>query len=62
MEPKKQFEELHNETLRKFETYMKSKGDALIDHDKTINVAKDKWQVAWNEFLETLLILEKLEI
>ena len=62
MEPKKRLEELNKETLEKLDEYMKAKGEAGAAHHETIGAAKDKWQQAWNEFLETLLVLEKLEI
>lgn len=62
MEPTKQFEDLHKATLDKLDVYIKSKeGNSADDHEK-IGAAKDKWQAAWNEFLETLVVLEKLEI
>ena len=62
MEHKKQLEDLNKETLEKLEEYMKAKGDAASEHQEKISAAKDKWQTAWNEFLETLLLLERLEI
>ena len=62
MEHKKRLEELNQETLDKLDEYVKSKGTAGDEHNEKITSAKEKWQVAWNEFLETLLVLEKLEI
>jgi len=62
MEHTKRLEELNKEALEKLEAYMKTKGDAGAEHHEKISTAKDKWQAAWNEFLETLLVLEKLEI
>lgn len=62
MEHKKQLEDLNKEALEKLEEYMKTKGEALTEHHEKIGAAKDKWQLAWNEFLETLLVLEKIEI
>ena len=62
MEPKKRLEELNKEALEKLDEYMKAKGEASAEHHEKISAAKDKWQLAWNEFLETLLVLEKLEI
>ena len=62
MEHTKRLEELNKETLEKLEEYMKAKGTATGEHHETIGAAKDKWQSAWAEFLETLLVLEKLEI
>ncbi|MFT3912372.1 MAG: hypothetical protein QM737_23295 [Ferruginibacter sp.] len=62
MENKKHLDELNKGTLKKLEAYMKTKGPAINEHQEKINAAKDKWQSAWNEFLETLLVLEKIEI
>ncbi len=62
MEHTKRLEELNKEALDKLESYIKTKGDAATEHHEKISTAKDKWQAAWNEFLETLLVLEKLEI
>jgi hypothetical protein len=62
MEPTKRLEELNKEALEKLEEYIKTKGGAAGEHQEKIDIAKDKWQTAWNEFLETLLVLEKLEI
>ena len=62
MEPTKHFEDLHKATLEKLDDYMKSKASQDPEQHAKINVAKDKWQLAWNDFLETLVVLEKLEI
>lgn len=62
MEHTKRLEELNKEALEKLDAYIKTKGDAANEHHEKISTAKDKWQAAWNEFLETLLVLEKLEI
>lgn len=62
MEAKKRLEELNKEALEKLDEYMKTKSETSTDHHEKIGVAKDKWQKAWNEFLETLLVLEKIEI
>jgi hypothetical protein len=62
MEHTKHLEELNKETLAKLEEYMKTKGTGGTENDEKISTAKEKWQAAWNEFLETLLVLEKLEI
>lgn len=62
MEHTKRFEELNRKTLEKLEEYMQTKGSADTAHHEKINAAKNKWQAAWNEFLETLVVLEKLEI
>lgn len=62
MEHKQRLEELNNEALQKIEELIKTKGDAAAEHKEKIGTAKDKWQAAWNEFLETLAVLERLEI
>ena len=62
MDNTKHLEALNNDALEKLEAYMKSKADLSAEQHEKINQAKDKWQLAWNEFLETLLVLEKLEI
>ena len=62
MEHTKHLENLNKETLAKLEEYMKAKGSAGEEHHAKIGAAKDKWQIAWAEFLETLTVLEKLEI
>lgn len=41
---------------------MKTKTEAGPEHHETVNNAKEKWQSAWNEFPEALLVLERLEI
>ncbi len=62
MEHKEHLEALNKEALEKLDDYIKTKGEAGAEHHEKINTAKEKWQKAWNEFLETLLVLEKLEI
>ena len=62
METKKHLEELNKASLEKLDEYIKAKGEAGTEHHEKINAAKAKWQQAWNEFLETLLVLEKIEI
>jgi hypothetical protein len=62
MEHTKHLEELNKETLAKLEEYMKTKGTGSKENNEKISTAKEKWQASWNEFLETLLVLEKLEI
>jgi hypothetical protein len=62
MKHKKHLEKLNKQALEKTDEYIKSKGVSADKHHKKIKTAKDKWQAAWNEFLETLLVLEKLEI
>jgi hypothetical protein len=62
MEHKKILEDLNKESLQKLEEYVKTK-EALKeeDHEK-LHQAKDEWQTAWNKLMETLMVLERLEI
>jgi ribosomal protein L11 methylase PrmA len=62
MEHTKQMEELNKASLEKLEEFMKTKQEADPEHHEKVASAKEKWQAAWNEFLETLLVLERLEI
>ena len=62
MEHTKRLEELNKEVLAKLDEYIKSRGDVAEEHNEKIGTAKDKWQLAWNEFLETLVVLQKVEI
>lgn len=63
MEHKKILEDLNKQSLEKIEEYMKSKGDKLRqeEHNK-LNEAKDKWQSSWNDFMDILMYLERIEI
>ena len=62
MEHKKRLEELNNESLRKFEEWVKAKGGLKQEDHENLHKAKDEWQVAWNKLMETLMVLERLEI
>ena len=62
MDHKNKLEELNKEALEKLENYMKEKGEASNENHEMVNKAKDEWQVAWNKLMETLLVLERLEI
>ena len=63
MEHEKILEDLNKQSLEKIEEYMKSKGDKLKqeEHNK-LNEAKDKWQSSWNDFMDILMYLERIEI
>lgn len=62
MDHKIKLEELNKEALEKLENYMKEKGSGVNEERENVHSAKDEWQLAWNKLMETLLVLEKLEI
>lgn len=62
MEQKKIFEALNQESLDKIEEYLKTKGTLKKEHHDKINEAKAKWQDSWNDFMDVLVYLERLEI
>jgi hypothetical protein len=62
MTQKNKLEELNKEALEKLEIYMKEKGTAGTEEHEKIHSAKEEWQLSWNKLMETLLVLEKLEI
>jgi len=62
MDPKQKLEHLNEETLKQFEDYLKSKGQLREDEQLKVVKARDDWQLAWNKFMETLMVLERLEI
>ena len=62
METKNTLNALNRDALEKIENYMKEKGSKGLDHHEKIYNAKEEWQLAWNKLMETLLILEKMEI
>ena len=62
MDHKEKLEHLNAETLRQFEDYLKSKGQLKDDEHLKVVKAHEDWQAAWNKFMETLMVLERLEI
>ncbi len=62
MENTKRLEELNKEVLEKLDEYIKARGEVTDEHNEKISTAKDKWQSSWHEFLETMLVLQKVEI
>ncbi len=62
MEHKKRLEELNNESLQKLEEYLKTKETLLDQNHENVHKAKEEWQIAWNKLMETLMVLERLEI
>jgi hypothetical protein len=62
MDHKQQLEHLNAETLKQFEDYLKSKGELMEDEHLKVVKAREDWQKAWNKFMETLIVMERLEI
>lgn len=62
MEQKKILEDLNQKSLEKIEEYLKSKGALKQEHHDKINEAKTKWQNSWNDFMDVLMYLERLEL
>ncbi|HTB51132.1 MAG TPA: hypothetical protein VK718_00035 [Ferruginibacter sp.] len=59
---KNKLTDLHKESLDRLERYVGS-NELLAPTDKQkIQAAKNDWQNAWNNLMEALLILEKIEI
>jgi hypothetical protein len=62
MDPKKRLEELHKEASKKFDEYVKAKGELKEEHREKLQEAHANWQNAWNKLVEVLMVLENLEI
>ncbi|HKB45437.1 MAG TPA: hypothetical protein VKC90_13650 [Chitinophagaceae bacterium] len=62
MDQKKKLEELHKESLEKFDEYLKARGEIGQEHHEKLHEAKKNWQVAWSKLMEALMVLENLEI
>lgn len=62
MDHKQKLEHLNTESLKQFEDYLKSKGQLKEDEHLKIVKAREDWQTAWNKFMETLMVLERLEL
>jgi Zn-dependent M32 family carboxypeptidase len=62
MEHKKQLEDLNKKSLEKIDEYLKTKDRLPQEHHEKVNDAKNKWQSAWVELMNTLMFLERLEI
>jgi len=64
MTHKEEMEALHQEYLARVNNLIdrkKAEEESNADDDK-IKQVKDDWQLAWNKLMETLLVLERLEI
>ena len=62
MDYRQQLEKLNNESLTQIEEYLKSRGQLKEDEHLKVVKAKEDWQLAWNKFMETLIVLERLEL
>lgn len=63
MDHKNKLEALNKEALQKLEDYIKEKGASHTEeHSDKLHSAKNEWQTSWNKLMETLMVLEKLEI
>ena len=60
MNHKIELEELNKEAMKKLEAYMLEKGKS--ENIAHVDIAKNEWQLAWNKLMETMLVLERLEI
>ena len=58
----KELKELHDKSIAKFNEYINSKKTLKKEAHEKLQQQKDKWQEAWNELMETLLTLERIEI
>jgi hypothetical protein len=61
MDHKDELEKLHKASLEKLDEYLKAK-DLKQEHHQKVHDAKEEWANAWNKLMESLLVLERLEI
>jgi len=58
----KELKELHTRSIDKFNEYLSSKKTLKKEDHQKLQQQRDKWHEAWNELMETLLTLERIEI
>ena len=58
---REELEKAHQQSLQRYQEYLAKKTLAKDDEEK-ITQAKGEWELAWNKLMETLLVLERLEI
>lgn len=51
----------HQQSLKQYDDYL-SKKEITKEEEEKIKQAKSDWEVAWAKLMETLLVLERLEI
>ena len=62
MDHKNELSELHKASSEKLEEYLKAKGELKPEDHEKVHTAKEEWATAWNKLMESLLVLERLEI
>ena len=62
MDHKNELSELHKASHEKLEEYLKTKGEIKREDHEKVHNAKEEWVTAWNKLMESLLVLERLEI
>jgi hypothetical protein len=59
---KEELEELHTKSLSKFAEYLEKKTTIAQEENEKLLQQKTEWEQAWNKLMETILVLERLEI
>jgi hypothetical protein len=62
MDHREKLEKLHKESLERVNEYLKAKGELDPKHHEKLHVAKKDWELAWSKLMETLIVLENLEL
>jgi hypothetical protein len=62
MGQKKKLAELHKKSLAKVDDFVKKKGNLKEEQHEKVHLAKEEWQKAWSKLIETLMVLERIEI
>jgi len=57
---KEELEQMHKRSLLQVEHFINKKSDK--DDHEHLHQLKTDWEAAWNKLMETLLVLERLEI
>lgn len=58
---REELEKAHQQSLKQYEEYVNRK-NVTGEEKMKISAAKTEWEVAWAKLMETLLVLERLEI
>jgi hypothetical protein len=62
MDHKEKMIDLHKAAVEQLEAYLKMKGELKENDHEKLRSARENWATAWNELMETLMVLERLEI